>query len=130
MRDHISDKVSRGGRGEGIGNFRFHFSQTETEKLSKQRVKTAEDLVVWKSKGPNGNLVKGEKCPLTGFWFWENIAKCGCRGKDDDDEHDDYDDDDDDDYYDDDDYDDYDDYDDDYAVSNYEYDGDGNDNSF
>merc|ERR1712242_143729 len=88
--------------------------------VSKQRVKTVEDLVIWKSKGPKGHLMKGEKCPLTGFWFWENIAKCGCRGMEDDDEEDydddddydgDYDDDDydgdDDDYYDDGDYDDY-----------------------
>merc|ERR1719384_1163723 len=103
MRDQISDK-------------------TETEKLSKQRVKTVEDLVVWKTKGQKGNLLKGEKCPLTGFWFWENIAKCNCQGKDDDDEHE-YEDEEEDDYYDDDEYDDYyeddeDDYDD---SNNYEY---------
>ena len=72
--------------------------------------------------------MKGEKCPLTGFWFWENIAKCGCRGMEDDDEED-YDDDDEDDDYDDDDY--YDDGDyDDYEENNYEYGDNVNDNSF
>ena len=72
--------------------------------------------------------MKGEKCPLTGFWFWENIAKCGCQGKDDDDEHDEDDEDDDYDYDDYDDYFDEDDYD-GYADSDY-YDGDDTDSSF
>ena len=124
MRDQLSDKVSSQERGERF--YFFSYSQTDTEK---QRVKTVEELVVWKAKGPNGNLMKGEKCPLTGFWFWENIAKCNCQGKDDDDEHE-YEDEDEeeDDYYDDDEYDDYyeddeDDYDD---SNNYEY---GDDNS-
>ena len=113
MRDQLSDKVSSQERGERF--YFFSYSQTDTEK---QRVKTVEELVVWKAKGPNGNLMKGEKCPLTGFWFWENIAKCGCKGNEDDDEHDDEDD-----YYDDD-YDGYDD--DDYDYSDYEYGGDYN----
>merc|ERR1712045_492862 len=44
-------------------------------------VKTVEDLVVWKTKNQTGSMMKGEKCPISGFWFWENIAKCGCPGR-------------------------------------------------
>ena len=110
----------------------LHF---QTEKLSKT-VKTVEDLVVWKTRNQTGSLVKGEKCPISGFWFWESIAKCGCQGREKEDEEDDeYDEESD---YDDDDNDYDDDYDDDYGEyeddSNYddeeyeeEYESDDND---
>ena len=71
---------------------------SKTEQVSK----TVEELVVWKTRSQTGSLIKGEKCPISGFWFWENIAKCGCRGGEKEDEEDDYDD-----------YDDYEDFDED-----------------
>ena len=100
----MEDKVQSG----EIFSLLILYSKTE------QVSKTVEELVVWKTRSHTGSLIKGEKCPITGFWFWENIAKCGCRGKnddddDDDDDNEDYEDnsyyyDDDDDEYDDDDY--------------------------
>ena len=24
-------------------------------------------------------VFKGERCPITGLWFWTPIAKCGCN---------------------------------------------------
>ena len=108
MRDQVAVKV-------GLNNKRISDQQFlfQTEKLSNTD-RTMEDLVVWKAKYPSATLIKGEKCPISGFWFWENIAKCSCHGKDVDEEKDDDD-------YEDSDYDDnYDDYEDNDYYDNYE----------
>ena len=34
------------------------------------------DATFWRKK--HDIVVKGERCPITGLWFWSPIAKCGC----------------------------------------------------
>ena len=113
MLDQVSVKVSLNNK--RISNKQFLFQDEKPFNTDK----TTEDLVVWKAKYPSGTLIKGEKCPISGFWFWENIAKCSCHRKDMDDDDD----------YEDSDYDDnYDDYEDSDYYDNYG-DSDNDDNN-
>ena len=50
---------------------------TPQEYCSPDKDKQNGTLSVWRVH--HGNVVKGERCPLSGHWFWIPVVKCGCE---------------------------------------------------
>merc|ERR1711902_72426 len=50
--------------------------ENEKDKFKDKEKRKFKDATFWRKK--HDIVVKGERCPITGLWFWSPIAKCGC----------------------------------------------------
>merc|ERR1719297_93032 len=48
----------------------------DKEKFTAKETTKYKYTTFWRKK--HDMVVKGERCPITGLWFWSPIAKCGC----------------------------------------------------